>query len=365
MQNHFLFGRKAIAIATLASLAACGGGGDSSPSAPVAGPVTPTAPVTPAPDPPTLQLQLPDLSGLPAQAAAAFALINEARLRYGQGVLNPDPLLQKAAQDHANWIANAESIPEGAHYQVPGTPGFTGYAPWDRIRNAGYIAYNSSEVLSAISENKRFETQEAANAAKKSGQGLMTPRELGESFVKSQLNSVYHRFGILGPWRDAGYGSSYYTKSSVSTLGDFGVSSVMGFSLGCKSQCQHVKPPYLLVYPTPDSVAEGFLFGNEVPHPAPDMGIGARFGYPVTIEAGGPITEISVFEMRRPSGELVNSRMHTQANDPAKYLKSHQAFLLPMDPLEPNTKYTIKLELKISGVAQSKTWAFTTPAKNE
>ncbi len=88
-------------------------------------------------------------------------------------------------------------------------------------------------------------------------------------------------------------------------------------------------------------------------------------GYPVTIEAGGPITEISVFEMRRPSGELVNSRMHTQANDPAKYLKSHQAFLLPMNPLEPSTKYTIKLELKISGVAQSKTLAFTTPAKNE
>jgi FlaA1/EpsC-like NDP-sugar epimerase len=83
------------------------------------------------------------------------------------------------------------------------------------------------------------------------------------------------------------------------------------------------------------------------------------------IKAGGPITEISVFEMRRPSGELVNSRMHTQANDPAKYLKSHQAFLLPMNPLEPSTKYTIKLELKISGVAQSKTWAFTTPAKNE
>ncbi len=177
-------------LAIAALLAACGGGGDSSPPAPVAGTVTPTASVTPVPDPPTLQLQLPDLSGLTPQAAAAFAFINEARLRYGQGVLNPDPLLQKAAQDHSDWIANAESIPEGAHYQVPGTPGFTGYAPWDRIRNAGYIAYNSSEVLSAISENAV----------------LRTPKELGESFIKGQLNSVYHRFGILGPWRDAGYG---------------------------------------------------------------------------------------------------------------------------------------------------------------
>jgi uncharacterized protein YkwD len=311
-----------------------------------------------------LQLQAPDLTSLSQSAIEAISYLNEARVRYGQGYLYPSAALQKAAQDHSVWIANAEAIPEGAHFQVPNTPFFTGYSPSDRVRNAGYLGANS-EILSAITEGITFKSQQEADAAKLSGTGLMAPQELGKQFSKNQLNSVYHRFAALGPWRDAGFGASYYKKSAITSLGNYTVSSTLGLSLGCQSECQYPKAFTLMVYPTPDSVADGLRFGNEVPNPAPDMGIGAKFGFPVTVEASGRITEISVFEMRRPSGELVNARMHTQANDPAKYLEPHQAFLLPMDPLEPNTKYTIKLELKIAGVAQDKTWSFTTPPTNE
>ncbi len=357
------YARRAMTLLAACAVAACGGGGSGG-TAQIAGPSTPVTPTVPVTDSRALQLQAPDLTSLRPSAIAAIAYLNEARVRYGQGYLYPNAALQKAAQDHSVWIANAEAIPEGAHFQVPNTPFFTGYSPSDRVRNAGYLGANS-EILSAITEGITFKSQQEADAAKLSGTGLMAPQELGKQFSKNQLNSVYHRFAALGPWRDAGFGASYYKKSAITSLGNYTVSSTLGLSLGCQSECQYPKAFTLMVYPTPDSVADGLRFGNEVPNPAPDMGIGAKFGFPVTVEASGRITEISVFEMRRPSGELVNARMHTQANDPAKYLEPHQAFLLPMDPLEPNTKYTIKLELKIAGVAQDKTWSFTTPPTNE
>ena len=335
--------RTVLSLLASAALAACGGGGSDA-TTPIA---TPSTPAAPAPDPTALQLQAPDLSGLTPQVAAAFAYINAARLRYGQGVMNPDPLLQKAAQDHTNWIANAASIPEGAHYQVPGTPGFTGYAPWDRVRNAGYIG-SSSEVLSAISENAV----------------LRTPKELGEEFIKSQLNSVYHRFAILGPWRDAGYGWAYYATKKPGVVENGYVVSTHGLSLGCKNTCQYPKGASILVYPTPESVADGLLFGNEVPNPAPDLGIGAIFGFPVTIETSSEIASIERFEMVSSAGQVVNARVHTAKNDPARSLTSTQAFLLPLAPLESSTSYTVTLELKMGGITHSKVWTFRTPTSN-
>lgn len=334
-------------LATLtaaATLAACGGGGSSDLNVQASGSAAASV-ATPAPDPSALQLEAPDLSGLSPQGAAAFAYVNAARLRYGQGVFIPDPLLQKAAQDHADWISNAVAIPEGAHFQVPGTPGFTGYGPGDRVRNAGYVG-SSSEVLAAISENAV----------------LLTPKELGEAFIKSQLNSVYHRFGILGPWRDAGYGWAYYSKKKPGMVDNAYVSSTHGLSMGCKNSCQYTKAPYLKVYPTPDSIADGLRFGNEVPHPAPDLGIGAVFGFPVTIEASSDITSVDTFEMRSPDGKVVESRMHTAKDDPARYLSTNQAFLLPLVSLEPNKVYTVKLKIRINGGTEQKEWKFTTPA---
>ena len=335
--------RKLSSLLAAAALVACGGGGSDA-TTPIA---APSAPAAPAPDPTALQLQAPDLSGLTPQVAAAFAYINAARLRYGQGVLNPDPLLQKAAQDHANWIANAESIPEGAHYQVSGTPGFTGYSPSDRVRNAGYIG-SSSEVLSAISENAV----------------LRTPKELGEEFIKSQLNSVYHRFAILGPWRDAGYGWSYYSKKQPGMVDNAYVTSTHGLSMGCKSECQYSNGTFIKVYPTPDSVADGLLFGNEVPNPAPDLGIGATFGFPVTIETSSDIASIERFEMVSSAGKVIKARVHTAANDPARWLGATQAFLLPLVHLEPSTIYTVTLELKMGGNVHSRVWNFSTPKSN-
>jgi uncharacterized protein YkwD len=327
-------------------VAACGGGGSDG-TAQIAGPSTPVTPTAPVTDNKALQLQAPDLSGLSPQVAAAFSYINAARLRYGQGVLNPDPLLQKAAQDHANWIANADSIPEGAHYQVPGTPNFTGYSPADRVRNAGYTGSNS-EVLSAISENAI----------------LRTPRELGEAFIKDQLNTVYHRISILGPWRDAGYGWAYYSKKQPGMVENAYVSSVHGLSLGCKSSCQYPNSPFIMVYPTPDSIADGLRFSNETPNPAPDLGIGAVFGFPITIETSSEITSVGSFELRGPDNQIVNSRVHSAKDDPARVIKSTEAFLLPLSSLIPNSTYTVKLQLQTKAGAVSKEWKFSTPATN-
>jgi uncharacterized protein YkwD len=353
--------QRALTLLAACAVAACGGGGAGG-TAPVAAPSAPTT-TAPATDSQALQLQAPDLTSLSQSAVAAISHLNEARVRYGQGYLYPNAALQKAAQDHSVWVANAESIPEGAHYQVPNTPFFTGHSPSDRVRNAGYLGANS-EILSAITEGTTFKSQQEADAAKLSGTGLMSPQELGKEFSKSQLNSVYHRFAALGPWRDAGFGASYYKKAAITSLGNHTVSSTVGLSLGCQSQCQYPKALSLMVYPTPGSIADGLRFANEVPHPAPDLGLGAVFGFPVTVEASSDISSIDIFELRGPNGQVIRARTHTSKTDPAQTLKPNQAFLLPLESLEPNTTYTVTIELKIAGLTEKKIWQFVTPANN-
>src|SRR5512133_996127 len=65
----------------------------------------------------------------------AFELLNRERSHCGFGPLRQSAELDNAAKSHAAWLFVNHAQ---GHIQKPGTPGFTGVAPWDRVITADY-----------------------------------------------------------------------------------------------------------------------------------------------------------------------------------------------------------------------------------
>lgn len=148
----------------LYALTACGGGG---------GGDTPTASVpTTKPEPTTCpngELDFPICSaiGKPQQALpstyapnsneyAFFTEWNMVRAKMGMGPVNQNVLIDKAAQNHANysgWIPG-----ENGHLEVAGRSGFTGEGPAERIRFAGLkeLRYASEVMAAGVGKNEFY-----------------------------------------------------------------------------------------------------------------------------------------------------------------------------------------------------------------
>ena len=74
-------------------------------------------------------MSVPDPVGYDADRLAAFNRLNEIRLSAGLGMLAQQPLMDRAAQAHADWeIANDVF----GHVEQAGTMGFTGAHWYDR-----------------------------------------------------------------------------------------------------------------------------------------------------------------------------------------------------------------------------------------
>ena len=130
--------RPALAALSCALIAACGGGGGGG-GAPRATASAAVASGQAASDgaalPSTLVSAVPAASYAPwSEAQQAFALLNEERQRCGFGLLAQSAQLDAAAKAHADWQILNNQL---SHREVPGTPGFTGVTPLDRVSAAG------------------------------------------------------------------------------------------------------------------------------------------------------------------------------------------------------------------------------------
>jgi uncharacterized protein YkwD len=115
----------------------------------------------------------------------AFELLNSERSRCGFGSLRPSAELDSAAKSHAAWLFFNNAT---GHMQRPGTPGFTGVAPWDRLITADYgpdYSFESTEVQ--VFHNS-------------------TERGSGANAVRSLLNAPYHLVNMLRGYREVGIG---------------------------------------------------------------------------------------------------------------------------------------------------------------
>ena len=112
-------------------------------------------------------------------AASAKADIQQQTLHYlnkvrdtaGMVAFQPNAQLQRAASGHARYLIKNQ---QWDHHQRPGSPGFTGVKPLQRILAAGYNNRHISENISS---------HQGSGSPLKSIDGLMS--------------AIYHRFAFL------------------------------------------------------------------------------------------------------------------------------------------------------------------------
>ncbi|AVO42356.1 CAP domain-containing protein [Simplicispira suum] len=294
----------ALIVAAAAALAACGGGGDD--SAPDAGPS-----VTPG----TLNTTSVPGAYTDPDRKYAFDTLNKVRGITGVGFLKQHPALDNAAQAHADYFRDKPG--QYGHNEVPGAFGFTGATPADRARHFSY------------------------------------PFDAGEVAVGS-ANTMQSVFGLLGV--------PYHSLPMLASYSDLGVGIsrnwMLVMELG-KRDSQLLDSAFVAVYPCNNIQVNVQAQGYEEPLPSVLNGK-QDFGYSsVALVRPGQKLEVTSWELKDASGNLVPTVLMTQANDKNGMVQANQASLIPLNAL-PRTvsSYTSVLKGKNNGVPFEKscTW---------
>ena len=330
---HFF---RFLAPIALASLTACGGGGGGTTAATVTAPVVPVAANI------VTSIPAPSYAGA-TEELAAFNLLNAERSRCGFGMLAQNSQLEVAAKGHADWLLTNNY---SGHFQVTGTPLFTGVTPDDRRLAAGYSGSGT-------------ENEYDSNGAK-SGQGIVGIRRL--------LNAPYHLVSMMGGYRDVGI-----AVRDKSDLGLPNTRHVLNIDFGVQRSAAMQAPAAgsIRTYPCAGSSLIGHSLTNESPNPVPGRNLGASplgTSVAVVIDVGHTLVISTATMANAVTGAAVVVRSPiTGANDPnavpgLTYLRSNEGFISADAPLDAGTDYKVTITGSDNGVAfrQPVSFTFTT-----
>ena len=329
------------AAATMASLSlnACGGGGAGDAPEPPPPPV-PTPSPSPAPAGPIdAQLAVPTPVGYDAERLAAFNRLNEIRLSAGLGMLAQSAAMDRAAQAHADWMIANDSF---THEETAGTVGFTGES-WPRRDEAfGYVPVEGGEVIA--------------------GSGH------GGAEVDALANGVYHRAGMLAfEPVDVGVGWSKGVAANVSMPLVIDITRPGADTTRGMGQSAQASIHGAAIWPIDGAHGVPVRLGLESPNPVPSrdvLGLGTPAS--ITVDEEATISAVSFAMMNSATGAVVPSQVVSSANDPNLLLPRSFIALVPLDPLTPNTTYSVVFAGNTVGfptgvpVALNRTWSFTT-----
>jgi uncharacterized protein YkwD len=336
------------AVAVAVFLAACGGGSGGTAST---GPISTVLPVSaPTPlvvTPGNLQTSVPALTYASTSAEFAFVTaFNGFRQQMGLGLVAQNPLLDKSAQNHLDYVL-VNDIRKGGtvdmssfdpttgrpmfHIEQADKPKFTGVQEINRAKAVGYPgAYVGEE------------------GAVGGGKG-------GVAAFDSLSGTIYHRMGLmLQGVRDVGI--------AVGT----DASQTFTLEIGWQSP-QSNASDFVGVYPGDGQTGLGLFTRVETPNPFPDLSTAnadfpTKTGYPVSIvvKEGTPL-EVSTFTITEQGATApLEARLMTSTNDPNRYLPGTVAFLVAKGTLKPNTTYVVSFSGRTNNGALTKTWKFTT-----
>jgi len=239
--------------------------------------------------------------------------LNELRAAAGAPTIAADPRVALAAQHHADYSSLNGT---GGHYESVGLPGYTGYAPRDRVAAMGWSTSFVSEV-----------------AASYNG-GIRALNELWDA--------PYHRLGMMHPNSvSTGWGHSDLNGRS-NTVGDF----VYDFA---QRPVPFVRSPASGQGGIPTSWS-----GNESPSPLP-AGVSGPVGYPIMVvysQAQG--VKMRAAEIVTPSGDRLPIYYGTQL------WEYDYQFIIPQKPLPSGTTLHVRFDITVQGQDVTNEWDFTT-----
>ena len=370
MKSRQFFVLSALALAAI--LTACGGGGSSGSTTPVI-PGVPTVFKANCADltiktstisqadaqsqcvtPPSPLVNSSIVTAVPAatypagsEELAAFDLLNAERANCGYGLLTQNDKLDVSSKGHANWLLVNN---QAGHYQVAGTPMFTGVTPQDRQVAAGYSAsFEGSEVTAKI------------GALSKVGQGVLMVRNL--------LNAPYHGVAMTRGYRDTGV--------SVRELADNGITpsnlTVVNIDFGYKyaNGMQSPTTGTLRTYPCEGSKGVNRFLAEETPSPVPGRNLGASpLGTSIVIagDVGTTLTISGATMVNVATNAAVTMRAPvTSKNDAygSTYLLTNEGYVSADASLDPMTAYKVTVTGTNNSSAFSRTFMFTTGSGNQ
>lgn len=348
--------RNLLALPLMAALAACGGGG---------GDVATTDPTTQLPSiPPATGAGLVTDVPVPtytigSEELAAFNLLNQERSACGFGKLAQNTLLDNASRGHADWIAY-NAYP--SHFQVAGTPLFTGVTPQDRVVAAGYNPAGGFEI------QDEYTYSMGTFGNDKSGFGTIGIRRL--------LNAPYHAGALTDGFREVGISvrNAFDSGAPDAAVADQGRKVLVinpARTLSSGSQMSALASNDVLTYPCEGTTGVEPGLYAETPEPVPGRDLLTNplgSSVQVAVKEGQTLTITSASMRVAATGTPVTLRTPvTSANDPHPgYFKPNRGYIVADAPLAENTTYTVTINGTNNGVAfPTKTFSFTTGMQSE
>jgi uncharacterized protein YkwD len=345
----------------MALLSACGGGGgDNSATA-----NSSQSLASPPPVPASAASSAGSFAGSFADGATTLVdQLNALRTKIGVGLVTRDPILDIAAQAHAQYLLENQS---SIHDEIAGSPGYYGDTPLARALNAGVPAGTWVGEVEALY---------------RPWQGP-TPAEAAQFCFNLWYNSAYHLWALVANEQTvgAGFGADAATSYNACVL-DVGTNSNVPPNPVANSVPyaggRQIAADAIVVIPYRDEagVQTSFSIG-EVPDPTPDLSTPGR---PLMVFVNGEsanVLAVTSFQLVDSSGSLVPSRILIAAAaksgstasavvDPNKLLSNNVAFLVPLAPLNPGVRYTATFagsrSGKPAGTSVNTSWSFTTAA---
>ncbi len=321
MKNNKPFAWIAISSAVL--LSACGGGGGSGSTSSASSSSTSTV---------TAQANVGTLSSPQYTAGSnelsAFQQLNQMRQECGFPALSDNSLLDKATQNHRNYMIANNSW---SHYETQGNTDYTGYAPSDRGTAVGYPWVVYGETIGAG----------ATGAA-----------------AISALGSIpYHATVLFYDYAEVGMAWGTMPSGENLLVADYGNQTV-----------SPTAPAYSnapITYPCSGltGVQRENLTAEDTPpyiNGSPATNTPDSWGTPIVIEGNVSdtvlLTSVSV---TGPSGAVAVS-FYDSSDDPQRVLIQSEAFAVPNAPLAATTTYSVVASGTINGTPFTRSFSFTT-----
>ena len=326
ISNPFLW----IAISSAIVLSACGGGsgGGSASSTPATSPTPAMSPTSTA----TAQANVGTLSS-PEYATgsnelAAFQQLNQMRQECGFPALSDNSLLDKATQNHRNYMIANNSW---SHYETQGNTDFTGYAPSDRGTAVGYPWAEYGETI---------------------GAGLN-----GAGAIIALASVPYHAAGLFYDYAEVGMAWGTMSSGENLLVADYGNETV--------SPAAPLYSNGPLTYPCSGLtyVQRENLAAEDTPpyiNGSPANNVPGSWGTPIVIE--GNVTDtilLNSVSVSGPNGAVPVS-FYDSSDDPQHVLIQSEAFAIPNAPLAATTTYSVVASGTINGTPFTRSFSFTT-----
>ncbi|WP_322045497.1 CAP domain-containing protein [Paraburkholderia sp. J67] len=323
------------ALAGAALLAACGGGGGSGSDG---GNSTSTAAAS-AQTGTEANVATPVYAASSVQLAM-FQTVNAARQQCGFPAVVENTTLDTAAQKHATYMAdNAGAVTDT---EVAGKQGFTGVTYANRAQAVGYPA-----SVGVGGESAGYYTT-----------ATLADTVYGTSMATAWIYGVYHSYVAVQPYQEIGFGTDrlIYNGQTNPIYNGFPI-VVAANSMAGNLPLSGNLP---LTYPCQGTTNAPYAYGGEIPLP-PGTTSGVNWGPTIAI-AGNTSDTIRMTSgtLTDTSGNVITLQVLDSTTDSNKLIPNNAGSAYPLNPLQPNTTYTVSIKGTYNGAAFSRTFTFTT-----